>query len=698
MPRHPRHDILFQPLKVGPRTLKNRFYGVPYGYGAGDSKPLSHIRHREVEAEGGWAVVNTGVTATSVDFEGHSMERLQSEDNVVVLAAMVEAVHMHGALAGIEFGHVGADAANRDLRTPAIGPSQLASWRRPYVTPKAMEQSDIDRVLDDVERAAGLALHAGFDLVSQYGAFSYLSAQFLSPFHNHRTDHYGGSLANRARFWLESLERIRRSVGTNCIVSARIAAAGLSAIGISLEETLEFVALADEYVDLWDITVGAEWEHDSGSSMFFPEGWQTSWSGRVRDATAKPIVGVGRLTNPDLMAQILESGVWDLIGAARPRIADPFLPKKIEAGRYTDIRECTGSNVCVASMFQSQMTCFQNPAVGEEHRHGWHPERFTRAKNAENDVLIVGAGPAGLECALTLARRGMRRIHLVDAKPEMGGSLRWVSSLPLLAEWHRVIDYRKVQIDKLKQIQYIPGTQLSAAQVLDYGAEYVILASGASWAGTGLNFMTHTIIPGADATLPHVLTPDQLSRGKLPSKGHVVVYDCDGLHIPSCSALWLRERGYEVTLVTPHAKVAPFLEETMEANLLRARLRAHGIRWRTSNTLENVAVDEVEVVDDQGVRSCVQANGVVLATHRLSEEALYLEVSRSTEALRDAGILGVYRIGDCVAPRTYADAVFDAHRLAQEIDSENPAVPQPVAADGLHVLALRRSPFGGMRF
>ena len=151
----------------------------------------------------------------------------------------------------------------------------------------------------------------------------------------------------------------------------------------------------------------------------------------MREVTPKPIVGVGRLTNPDRMADIVRSGVWDLIGAARPSISDPFLPKKIEEGRYGEIRECIGCNICApGAEYGNQIRCTQNATVGEEYRRGWHPERFEPAANADRDVLVVGSGPAGMECAIVLGKRGMRRVHLVEAEPEIGGIMRWVRVCP----------------------------------------------------------------------------------------------------------------------------------------------------------------------------------------------------------------------------------------------------------------------------
>ena len=295
-----------------------------------------------------------------------------------------------------------------------------------------MTKRDIRRVQADWALAAERARAAGFDIVYVYGAHTYLPGQFLSPHYNRRSDEYGGSLANRARFWLETLEAVRGAVGDDCAIACRVAVDRMGALGVDLDEGLEFVRMADDLVDLWDVTVGsiAEWSLDSGPSRFFAEGWQLESTSRVREATAKPIVGVSRLTDPDLMAEIVRSGVWDLIGAARPSIADPFLPRKIDEGRVDEIRECIGCNVCISKAdSRRHIGCTQNATAGEEHRRGWHPERYAPLPPGF-DALVVGGGPAGMECALTLARRGAARVRLVERAPGDGRAPRLAHAPP----------------------------------------------------------------------------------------------------------------------------------------------------------------------------------------------------------------------------------------------------------------------------
>ena len=234
-------------------------------------------------------------------------------------------------------------------------------------------------------------------------------------------------------FYRETIEQVREAVGDELGIVVRFSIDSIREddLGIRVEDDgVRFIQLVDHLVDLWDVQVGGptveEWIDATGPSRYRLENWQRPWVEKIRAHTNKPIVGVGRFTNPDTMVSAIRSGQLDMIGAARPSISDPFLPKKIEEGNLEDIRECIGCNICGSRYNQgaSRIVCTQNATVSEEYRRGWHPERFERARNDDNDVLVIGAGPAGLECAMVLGKRGMRRVHLVEAQDEIGGAMR----------------------------------------------------------------------------------------------------------------------------------------------------------------------------------------------------------------------------------------------------------------------------------
>ena len=683
--RDPRHDVLFEPVRIGPKTLRNRFYQVPHCTGFGVEKPWTQARHRGIKAEGGWACVCTEYCAINPESDEYPYisARLWDAGDVRALRLMTEEAHAHGALAAVELWHGGVHVEARESRTVPLAPSQIASEFEPLVVPKAMELSDIRRTQADWVSAALRAREAGFDIVYVYGSHTYLPTQFLSPRYNRRTDAYGGSFENRARFWLETLELVRDAVGDDTAIAIRIAADTLDGAGIEPEEGLAFVRAAEPLVDLFDCVVGGlagASRLDAGASRFFATGYQLEWTARFREATGKPIVGTGLMVDPDVMADVIESGVWNLIGAARPSIADPFLPLKIEQGRYDEIRACIGCNACYALANRGgHLGCTQNATAGEEHRRGWHPERFERAANADRDVLVVGAGPAGLECAIVLAKRGFARVRLVDAADDIGGCMRWIPHLPGLEAWGRFVEWRRSEIARLPNLELVTGVRLHAADVRASGADLAVIATGAHWALDGFNGVSKGPIPGADATKEHILTPEQIMLGAQPVAGpRVVVIDVESYHVGASLALRLAGQGHEVTIATPSETVAAWCNWTLEGPRLRAQLHAVGVAMVSEATAEEILPDAVRFRHAHGGPPFdVETDTVVLVTQRLSNEALYLELAEDPDALAACGIEAVYRTGDCVAPRWLVDTVFDGHRLAREIDSADPGVHLP---------------------
>ncbi|MEM8813870.1 MAG: FAD-dependent oxidoreductase [Pseudomonadota bacterium] len=671
MPRDPRYDILFEPIQIGPVTARNRFYQVPHCNGMGQTYPETLAEMRGIKAEGGWAVVCTEETEVDVGSDSTPWNggRFWDDSDLPNFQRMVEKVHEHGSLAGIETSHAGMGPANRYSREIPIGPTGRPVDAMDPVQARAMDRDDIREVRRLYREGMKRAKRAGFDLVYVYAGHDLgLISHFLSRRRNDRTDEYGGSLENRSRLLREILDDAKETVGDTCAIAIRLAVDELLGTdGITSEgEGRDLVEMLAELPDLWDVNI-SDWDNDSQTSRFAKEGFQEPYISFVKKVTSKPVVAVGRYTSPDTMVARIKSGVMDFIGAARPSIADPFLPKKIEEGRPDDIRECIGCNICVSGdMLSAPMRCTQNPTMGEEWRRGWHPERIA-PKASDSQILIVGAGPSGLEAALSLGRRGYG-VTLADASTELGGHLPALCRLPGLSEWRRVIDHRIYQISQMATVETYLDSPMSAEEVLDFGADHVAIATGSTWIDTGVGRAVSEPIE-VDGTI--VLTPDDIKAGVMPS-GPVVVYDDDHYYMGGVIAELLRARGIDVTLVTPAAEVSHFTHYTLEQHRIQKRLIETGVRIVTNHTVSalgsSAATLACEYTDREHDVPCETA---VMVTMRAPIDGLYREV----RSLIDRGASGpksIKRIGDCFAPGTIAAAVYGGHRYARELDAPIP--------------------------
>jgi dimethylamine/trimethylamine dehydrogenase len=706
MSRDPKYDVLFEPLKIGPKTMKNRFWQVPHCNTAGTTHPGTNAGHRGMKAEGGWAVIST--EACSIDpmtsMAPATLASLWDEGDIINLRHMCDAVHEHGSLAAVELMHSGAVSTGLASRNANFAVSEMTTDWTIATYAHEMDEDDILAVENMYCEAAKKALQAGFDVIYFYGSHGLLPAQFLSKFYNKRTDKYGGPFENRVRFWMETLQKMRETVDGQAAVAVRITVDQLMGDeGIQCwDEPVKFAELATKegLVDVWDVNMSnfTEWGEDAGPSRFQKANHQRPFTKYIREVVKTPTLNVGRLTSPDDMVEIINSGQADIIGGARPTIADPFLPKKIEEGRNEDIRECIGCNQCISRWERgTPIVCTQNPPANEEYRRNWHPEKFDKTPNPCS-VLVVGAGPAGLECARVLGERGYD-VHLAEAEKEVGGHMRDVIRYPGLAEWGRLITYRETQLDKLKNVEVHTGTGLlSADDVLKYGADKVVLCTGSRWRDDGYSHNTMAPIKGIDGKEPQFVTPEQVMAGK-EIGDRVIVLDADGYFTGVSLAEYIVDQGKDVSIVTHYGAVGPLTEFTLEAVNLHRMMHEKGIKQYTSHWVEDIDVGnlvKVRIFDlyrdgyqrttepgpDVAPRRMgdetteLECDTVVLATGRTANNQLYKDLRARKDQWEREGIQAIYQAGDCYAPRVISEVVFDGHRIAREFDMLDPQTPQ----------------------
>jgi len=670
--RDPRYDILFEPVRVGPLVAKNRFWQVPHCNGGGYRDPSAVIEMRRTKAEGGWGVIFTEQVELHPTSEiAPFIElRLWEDKDIPALARMAEAMKSHGALAGIELAYSGVNGSNLYTKEVPRGPmaSPILTFFKDPVSTRAMDRQDIRDLRRWHVEAYRRAKTAGFDLVELYGAHGFgIIQHFLSPLTNQRTDEYGGSLENRSRLLRELISDAKDAVGDTMAIGLRLSLH--EAGGLENAELRDLIAMHGDLPDFWDLGHGT-WEDCSGPSRFVEEGAQEPLVGGIKALTSKPVAGVGRFTSPDAMVSQIRRGVLDFIGAARPSIADPFIPLKIDEGRVEDIRECIGCNICVTGdMTMSISRCTQNPTFMEEWRKGWHPEKFARRGAAET-VLVIGAGPAGLEATRVAAMRGYE-VALAEAGTELGGRVRLESRLPGLATWGRVRDYRAHQLGQLANVNIYFDSRLSAQDVLDFGFHHVAVATGSTWRRDGVARRNLHPIP-IDAAMP-VFTPDDLMAGTLPAGGEIVLYDDDHYYMGGVLAELLVRSGCKVTLVTPSALVSEWTINTLEQHRIQARLLDLGVTVITTHGLQGIGAQGVTLDCTYTGRSRdLRCDGVVLVTARLPEDGLWHDLAAREGEWAAAGIRSIRRIGDAEAPAPIAWATYAGHRFGRELDLERP--------------------------
>ena len=674
-PMNERYKILFESVEIGPKVAKNRFYQVPHAMGSGNDMPNTRAAQRGIKAEGGWGVVNTGYCSIhpSSDDRPLPFARLWSEKDIASHVPMIEAVHEHDALAGIEFFHGGAYTANRHTRMPPISPSgiqqKVSELMDMHLTaPKVMDKKDIKDLIQWHVIATERAIQAGFDIIYCYAGMGFLPYHFLHPTFNNRNDEYGGSLENRSRLMRELISEMKEVAGDRAAIAVRMSTDELLTFKSesSESEAHEFFEINGEFPDLWDIKMSS-WFKECPSGRFAESGHMEPYNSFVKKLTSKPVVGVGWFTSPDIMAKQINDGILDFVGAARASIADPFLPNKLKEGREDDIRECIGCNICASCYNQGiPVRCTQNPSMGEEWRRGWHPEKI-KPKSSDNSVLVIGGGPAGLEATLSLARRGYS-VAIADSNKELGGRINMESKLPGMTSYKRVVDYRVNQINQLSNVDVFLDNTLSPDDVLELGFDHVVTATGSAWQPSIMDEKSAPVLIDKTDT---IFTPENVLNG-CELKSPVIIFDFDYYYMGGLMAEYIKDLGHEVTIITPFDKVSPWSFNSNEIDEIQLRLQEKDIRVITQCRIKKVKDSSVKLIHKVSHEETdIDRGSLVLVGYRKQNDSLFSDLNSREEDLKTSGIKSLQNIGDSNAPGAVVHAVFAGHLYANTFDQED---------------------------
>lgn len=659
-----KYDVLFQPLKIGNLTLKNRIISAPTSLaemGPGGVYSPENMAYYELRAKGGAALVNVGEAvahgATGPDHP--SMVTLDNPSAVPSMYELVSTIHKYGAYASIEFGHGGkrCNPAFLPGNVLPIGPCDIFD-NNGNLTVRGMDRKLMDDVIGGYRRSAANCAMAGFDILTIHAGHGWLLGQFLSPLSNHREDEYGGSRENRCRFVIEVLKAIRQGA-PKCLIEVRISGSELTKGGYDLDEGVELCKLLEPYVDLYNVSAGVMEDLYTWiimhPSMFLPQGCNVYLAEAVKKAVNKPVSCVGAISDPDKMVEILENGQADLIALGRALVADPDLPNKLKAGKTDEIRRCLRCYSCQGQMMKTRnILCTVNPVIGQE-----YDAKYRLPAAHKHKVAVIGGGPGGMQAAITCAERG-HQVALYEKTDSLGGALKFAQHESFKLDLYRFAKWQEHQLE-LKGVPVHLNTEVTTEFLNSLDVDTVICAVGADPIKPA-----QFGIPGDN----YVLGTDLFEDGV--TLGHKIVIMGGGL-VGCETALHLAEEGHQVTVIEMAPDIAM---ETTAAHrrALKVRMGLHPDLAGGKNTAPGLVVPTLQVstkckeITDKGViavtpdgeEKLFEADTVICALGLRPKAALVDELRKTKHEF--------IPIGDCIKTQQVTQAVRLGYDVAVALD------------------------------
>lgn len=648
-PGYKKYPHLFKPIQLGKLTIPNRikYAATEENLNGRDGfvtdAGVAYLRERARGVVGGICTMQGVYMDEKRQGQGYVGQAAAWDDKFIPgLKRLADAIHEEGAIAAYQLMHCGRVGA---IETEYCqGPSAVPQRLRIFRPVEEMSKEDIEQCIKEHVEATRRGLEAGFDIIEVSGIVGYLLSNFISSYTNRRTDEYGGDIRGRMRFGVELIKEVRKVCGDNVPVGIRLCAEELldDVGGNTPEESMITYEMSEEAgVDYISVTAGWQESILPVISRDVPQGSWLYLAKRAKEHVKVPISMAYRLFNPELPHKAIEDGELDIWEMCRPMIADPLKPKKILEGREEDVRPCVACQVCLSRLFRdAPVTCYINPVCA----HEWDPKYQIQPAEMKKNIMIVGAGPGGLECAYVAAQRG-HEVHVYDKREELGGAIIEASQAPYGDdELYGVIEFHKAQCEKAG-VNFHLGTEVTADLIGEEMPDSVVLATGANYIkGTAPGFDRENVVSVLDVLSGTVEVGDK-----------VIVW---GNRKPGIGvSLFLAKQGKKVTIVGSERRLGKDVNPSFRWRY-GAYLRENKIMTYNDCDIEEITDDGATIITYDGFRFPVKADTVVCAGRRANDSL--------QDAVREEGI-ELFVIGDALVPRSLSSAVHDGYRIGIRI-------------------------------